>query len=184
MSAIIIKRPSLAKGKIVIINGPAGVGKTTLAKALSKYGRNSAVIEGDSIKRFIANRNDGEVRKGLGYLNGANVSSNYVKAGYDLMIFEYIFEEGTHIPKFLKYLTVDCPVYLFTLWADCTTVESREMMRENRERLGSRVSECWTAMKKNLPGLGLIISTENCRVNEIAPLIMDKIRNNEGRIEE
>ena len=178
-----MKRPRPANANIVIINGPAGVGTTTVSKAFSKYGRNSAVVEGDSIKRFIAKRNDGGVETGLGYLNGATVSSNYIKAGYDLVIFEYVFEDASHLPKFLNRLTVDCPVYLFTLWAECKTVELRESTREHREQLGSRTTECWKAMEKNLSGLGMVINTEHRDANEVVSLINEKIRNGEGRIE-
>ena len=83
-----------------MINGPAGVGKTTISRKLATFGENSACIHGDDFKGYIINRNMEAVETGLGYKNGATVASNFVNGGYDLVIFDYVFEDASHLPTF------------------------------------------------------------------------------------
>ena len=168
--------------KIVIINGPAGVGKTTISKKLAEFGENSACIHGDDFKGYIINRKMDSVESGLGYKNGAAVTTNFVNGGYDLVIFEYVFEDAAYLPKFIDNLSVECPVYLFTLWTDQNTVVDRERKREGRERLGSRVLECYSTMNSGLDKLGLIIDTTDKLPDDIAYSIWNKIKGGEGAI--
>lgn len=72
-------------GKIIIINGPPGVGKSTTAKLLAQSSQNSVCIRGDDIKHWIVNRNSEELTKGLTYINGGVCCKNYLQAGYELI---------------------------------------------------------------------------------------------------
>ena len=168
--------------KIVIINGPAGVGKTTISRKLAEFGENSACIHGDDFKGYIINRNIDTVESGLGYKNGATVAANFVNGGYDLVIFDYVFEEAAYLQKFIDNINVECMVYLFTLWTDENTVVHREIKRSGRERLGPRVLECYSTMKTALDQLGLIVDTTHKLPNDIANGIWNKIKSGEGII--
>ncbi|MBA3029091.1 MAG: hypothetical protein FP816_09825 [Desulfobacteraceae bacterium] len=168
--------------KIVIINGPAGVGKTTIARKLALLGENSACIHGDDFKHHIVNRNLNTVATGLGYKNGATVANNFVNGGYDLVLFEYVFEDESHLPKFIHHLNVDCPVYLITLWANQEIVLDREANRAGRERLGTRVLECYAAMEQALGKLGLVIDTSDRSPDEVVKDIWEKLEKDEGLI--
>ncbi len=79
--------------RVVILNGPAGVGKTTVGRLLAGRVTNGVCIEGDALASFIVTRVPGAVRAGLGYENGATIAANYLRGGYELVVFEYCFEE-------------------------------------------------------------------------------------------
>lgn len=140
---------------VVILNGPAGVGKTTAARLLASTVGNGACVHGDAFKGFIVRRQDGAVRQGLGFLNGASVVTNFVESGYDLVV----FEKPDGLEVFRCGYGASAPVHLFTLWADLETVIQRERHREGRERLGQRVCTCYGMMEQHLPALGRIIDT-------------------------
>lgn len=166
--------------KIIIINGPAGVGKTTVSRKLAKLGKNSACIHGDDFKGYIVSRNMDTVETGLGYKNGATVASNFIHGGYDLVIFEYVFEEAAYLPKFINHLGADSPVYFFTLWASLDTVVCREANREGRKSLGSRVLECYSTMNAGLDRLGVVIDTTDKSPDEVVACIWDRIQSGDG----
>jgi predicted ABC-type ATPase len=149
-----ISRP---RQRVVIVNGPAGVGKTTVGRLLAARAANGACIEGDALAGFVVTRKPGMVRQGLGYENGATIASNYVRAGFDLVVFEYCFEEQGHVHRFLAAYTAAVQVFLFTLWAPLAVVEERERARAGRSRLGARVAACHRAMAARLDELGEVV---------------------------
>lgn len=142
------------QSRVVVLNGPAGVGKTTVARLLAARAANGVCIHGDALAGFIVSRRDGDVRLGLGYESGGLLASNYVDAGYDLVVFEYCFERGDHIQRFLSFYTGAATVSVFTLWAPLEVVQQREAQRSGRRRLEDRVRECYETMAANLSDLG------------------------------
>ena len=153
---------------VVLLNGPAGVGKTTVGRALASLAPNGACIHGDCLKRFIVSRTDGAVRGGLGYINGASVAANCVDAGYDLGVFEYVFERPSHVDRFRASFHAPAPVHLFTLWAPLSIVVERERGRPDRERLGDRVVACYRAIEGRLDQLGHRVDTVDRSPGEVA----------------
>jgi predicted kinase len=149
--------PAPPPQRVVIVNGPAGSGKTTVGRLLAGRAANGVCIEGDALAGFIVAREPGAVRRGLGYENGGTVAANFVRAGYTLVVFEYCFEERAHIQRFLAAYTAPAPVSLFTLWAPLAVVEERERAREGRAPLGGRVAACHHAMEARLAELGQIV---------------------------
>jgi hypothetical protein len=118
--------------RVVILNGPAGVGKTAIGRRLAGRDANGVCIEGDALAGFIVNRTPGAVRQGLGYVNGATLAANYIRGGYDLVVFEYCFEERRHVQCFFDAYAAPAAVFLFTLWAPLAIVEQRERARDGR----------------------------------------------------
>jgi hypothetical protein len=122
---IAVEQAFAARPRVVIVNGPAGVGKTSTAQALAAMGRSGACVHGDDLKRFVVRR-DTRVATGLGYRNGATVAGNFIEGGYDLVVFDFVFEDPDGVGVFLDAYTASAPVHLFTLWADLPTVVARE----------------------------------------------------------
>lgn len=143
--------------RVIIVNGPAGVGKTTIAHRLAARVANAACIHGDALADFIVSRIPGQVEQGLGYVNGATIASNYIRAGYDLVVFDYCFEHPRHIQRFLDAYDGAAPASLFTLWAPLDLVQERERARTGRRRLGTRVEACYRSMAANLDELGEVV---------------------------
>ena len=160
--------------QVIILNGPAGVGKTTVGKLLAQESENSVCISGDALKEFIVNRKTDTVQGRLGYKNGAMLIQNFLKAGYELVIFEYVFPSRKQIDYFMGELKVDVPVFLYTLWASLETVQRREAGRSERASLGDRVVQCHKELTENLNDFENIINTDQLALKEIVTTILSR----------
>jgi chloramphenicol 3-O-phosphotransferase len=143
--------------RVVLLNGPAGVGKTIVGRRLAATARNGVCIHGDDIKHFVVNREPGTVLNGMTYAAGAVLANLYLDAGYELVVFEFVFNNRLDVTRFQDQLSANVPVHLLTLWAPLQTVQEREAVRPDRERLGQRVAECWHELHANLDELGTVI---------------------------
>lgn len=166
--------------RVILLNGPPGVGKTTVGNALASLVDNGACIYGDHLKSFIVSRVEGKVAGGLGYKNGAAVATNFIVAGYELVVFEYVFEKPTHVARFLEFFRLKVPVHLFTLWAPLKVIIEREQARQNRTKLGNRVVECYQTIERNLDQLGYRIDNTDAQPIEISKLIYYLSKENVG----
>ena len=115
-----------------MVNGPAGVGKTTLGRRLAATARNGACVHGDDLKRFVVAREPDTVALGLSYVGGAALADVFLDAGYDLVVFEFVFPRGVHVERFLRALRSGVPVHLVTLWAPLATIVERVWMLTQR----------------------------------------------------
>lgn len=166
--------------RVILLNGPAGVGKTTVGTALASLVNNGACIHGDHLKSFIVSQVEGKVEGGLGYKNGAAVATNFITAGYELVVFEYVFEKPTHVARFLEFFQPKVPVHLFTLWAPLKVIIEREQARQNRSPLNKRVVECYKTIERNLDQLGHRIDNTGAQPIDIAGLIYYLSKENVG----
>jgi chloramphenicol 3-O-phosphotransferase len=154
--------------RIVLLNGPAGVGKTTLGRRLAATVCNGVCIHGDDLKHFVVAREPGAVQQGLSYVGGAALADVFLDAGYDLVVFEFIFTRSVHVERFRRALRSDAPVHLLTLWAPLATIADREAARPNRERLGDRAVECWNELATRLGELGTVIDARGTEEQVLA----------------
>jgi chloramphenicol 3-O-phosphotransferase len=141
---------------VVILNGPPGVGKTTVGRLLAGRAAAGACVHGDALREFPVTRTP-HVERGLGYVNGATVAANLLRGGYELVVFDYCFEHPRHVSRFLAAYAGAAPVHLVTLWAPLGVVRARERDRPGRRRLGRRVEEAYAAMAAELAGLGTAV---------------------------
>jgi chloramphenicol 3-O-phosphotransferase len=153
-------------GEVVVLNGPAGVGKTTVGRALAATAGNGACVHGDDFKRFVVAREPGTVEQGLSYVAGAAVTDVFLAAGYDLVVFDFVFERRADVDRYLMRLRAEAVVHLLTLWAPLETVAMRERTRPERARLGARAVRCWQAMALSLTELGAVVDARGA-VDEV-----------------
>ena len=159
---------------IVILNGPPGVGKSTTAQLLAKTSNNSVRVHADDIKHWIVKRN-AEVTRGLTYINGGACCRNYAQAGFELIVFEYVFTKKKHVELFLQHCTLKDQCFLFTLTAPLTLIKQRETMRPDRERLGEAVDVAYHEIVANKADLGVFIDTEFLSPQEVCDAILTQL---------
>lgn len=127
--------------KVYIISGPAGVGKSTVSKALAKKIENSAYISGDSVSSMHVNgrKNPWESTKEVALIwdNILSLTKNFLKYKNNVVI-DYVtfLEEAEWINASLRKLNVE--VNYIVLWADNKTLANRDNMRKSEYRMGER----------------------------------------------
>lgn len=149
--------------QVILVNGPAGVGKTTVSRRLREVIASSVVIHGDDLRSFAPEDARSFLGPGSTYRVGAALTRAYLESGAGTVVFEYIFQTSSHLELFRKHLTDSVPVHLFTLWAPLSVVLSREAARPGRARLGLRTRECFQQLEQNLADLGVIITPTGLR---------------------
>jgi predicted kinase len=168
--------------RLIILNGPAGVGKTTVGRLLAATVRNGVCIHGDDLRNFIVTMEDGTVEGGLGYRNAATLASNFLSAGYDLIVVDYVFEHPRYLDHFMERAPQDVPMHLFTLWAPLPLIEQRERTRPDRKRLGDRVRACYASMHNNLDQLGCVVMNKDIEPATLAKKIWTAAEAGQGLI--
>lgn len=129
-----------AANKVYIISGPAGVGKSTTSKELTKKFKNSAYISGDNISHMHINGRKNPWERSEEILIWDNILSltkNFIKYGNDVIIDYVTFpKEAERVSKNLKSLNVE--VIYVVLWTDKETLLTRDNMRMPDVRMGER----------------------------------------------
>ncbi|MGE6781707.1 AAA family ATPase [Ensifer adhaerens] len=158
--------------QVVIINGPAGVGKSTVSRILANRWDGTINISGDALRHFApANARD-HLGAGSTYRAGAALVASYVEIGARRILFDYVFERPENIILFRSHLPLNVSVHVFTLWAPLETVVHREANREGRAPMGDAVATTFGAIQKNLKALGRVIAN-TAGPEETAQIILD-----------
>jgi len=156
---------------ILLLNGPAGVGKTSVSEELVSLSPASVCIHGDTLRSFTTCDAREFLGGGSTYRAAAALSTAYLDMGARRVIFEYIFENPAHVETFKRAAKLGVPIHLVTLWAPFSVVQARESHRRDREHLGPRVEACYRTMEMHLDQLGIIVRTANLSPLQVAASI-------------
>lgn len=177
---------------VIILNGPAGVGKSTVGRALAALAPNGVCIHGDDLRAFIVTRQPGATASGTTYTIGAAVAAGFLAAGFQRVVFEFVFEQPTYVTRFRDAYAATgaaAPVSLFTLWASLAVTTEREATRTYRDRiggnLGERVAACHRTMAAHLDQfdqLGIIVENVSQTADETARRIHELHAAGEGTL--
>ena len=161
---------------ILLLNGPAGVGKTTVARQLAALHPGTVRIEGDALRGFAPAGARTHLGPGSTYRAGAALAASYLEMGASRVIFDYLFPSPAQVAHFQRSAPAKVPLHLVTLWAPLEIVRAREGGRPNRLRLGARFEPGYRAMEANL-GRFAVVSTADLSPKQVAArvqaLVMD-----------
>ena len=118
--------------KLIIINGPPGVGKSVVGNLLFSKLSNSALLDGDDVWRINPFKVN-EVTKNIVMQNILFVLRNYIEANYEYVIFIWVLHEQPIIDYLLSRLDdLKFNVHIFTLIADEQVLLHRLQMDTDR----------------------------------------------------
>ena len=156
---------------VVIINGPAGVGKTTITGILAPRLPGTVNVAGDDILHFAPADARAYLGPGSTYRAGGTLVKAYLEMNAPRVLFNYVFTEPSHVGAFCRWLAPATPVHLFTIWAPFDIVQQREATRPGREPLGARVLETYRALEQNLGDLGNIVANTGTPEDTVGQII-------------
>jgi predicted kinase len=177
-------RSQNAAQEVIVLNGPAGVGKSTVSQLLRELVPGTVAISGDALRSFVPGNARDFLGGGSTYRAAAALANAYLGMAAPRIVFDYVFSHPDHLAYFQKaFARRDVPVYLFTLWAPLEVVVARELARPGRARLGSAVQECHVEIGENLRQLGHVIENVDRDAREVAQVIHDMVRAGKGKLE-
>ncbi len=167
--------------KLIILNGPPGVGKSTISKLLHADMPNSVLLDIDEIRRSVPDYKERRAESlQISYQKAAETVGHHLKLGQDVIIDKAISQSETVDSLIEAGRAHGADVYEFLLFADKYTVQKRA--DERGYRPGSlltreRVGEMWEkadALKKERLG-SVLIDTSNMSVEELVGKIKTAI---------
>lgn len=122
---------------VIVLSGPVGVGKTTVADAISEILRaksiHHAVIDLDNLRYAFPRPSNDYFHSALGYKNLAAVWKNYKKVGVTCVIIPNVMEERTDI-EHIKKAIPGAHVIVVRLQATLEIIHNRLKDREKSEK--------------------------------------------------
>jgi predicted kinase len=167
--------------KLIILNGPPGVGKSTIAVRLHQELPSSVLIDVDELRRSIPDYKERRQESLLlAYEKTAEAIGDLLKRGQSVIIDKSISQSDTLDSLIEVGKRYDAEIYEFLLFADKSTVQARA--DERGYRPGSlltreRVGEQWDKadmLRKERPE-AIVIDTAHASVEDVLSTIAKKI---------
>jgi broad-specificity NMP kinase len=163
---------------LLVINGPAGVGKSTIASLLVKKRKGSALVRGDQLKDFVIDKPDDDRASRVTYRNGAAVCSELLESGFRFVVFDFIFNDLDARNDFLTRVqpAVSFVTVFVTLWASQHVVLNRRRSRIEEDRYVHLMEESWNQISSQLSELGEDIDTNDRTPEQVCSSIEELIK--------
>ncbi len=169
---------------VVIITGPAGAGKSSVARELCTAFERSAHIEVDEVQHMIvsgraspAGRSPSETewarQRELATRNTAALARNFSTSGITAVI-DDVLESREELDQYLTYLD-GLPVFLFTLLPNVDTLRQRDAGRTPEQRMGDRCLELHQIISTNGEDRGLRLDTSSMTVDDVVDAIIERM---------
>ncbi len=162
-------------GKISIITGPPGAGKTTVCQRLREAFPEAVYIDGDAVRRFAPAEARAVLGGGSTYRATGALSCAYVEMGAELVLVDYVFRNLTDIARFTSQLHPETEVSVFVVWTPLEVAIERAKHRA-RHTSSEDVRRVWEELaEQRTNDFGRFVSNET-DAKEAARAIEDEIR--------
>jgi hypothetical protein len=156
---------------VVLINGPAGVGKSSVAPRVAARAANGVCIAGDDLKRFIITRAEPPtVELGLAYVGAAALTDVYLTAGFDRVVVDFVFEHPRQINRFRDARGAQASVVPILLWAPLDVVLARHGGRNRPGQSEASAERSWGAIAVQLDHLGVVVDASGTLEQTLASI--------------
>lgn len=172
-------------GDLYIITGPAGIGKSTISKAIATKSEKSALIEGDEIYHLVCGgyisawQPDNHLE--IFWQNCTDIIKNFLDAGYDV-VFNYIINQS-NLQKLKETLLnnlenslQEISIKFIVLLSDEATLASRDKQRLEDFQMKERSLILLEEMKNQNFNPNNILETSNLTVEETVEIILTEDR--------
>ncbi len=125
---------------LLILTGPAGAGKNTIAHAFAKKKSKCAVVDVDTVRWMVLQPHhapwsgaEGEKQVELGIRNASALTKNFIQEGYDVVILDVVTDWSLNLYK--QYLQGNDFKIVILL------PEFEELKKRNRQRPTTKITE-------------------------------------------
>ena len=159
--------------KLYLITGPAGVGKSTISKAVAEKLEKSVLVEGDDIYNQVVGGYVSPWKEGnhldIFWEVSVDIIRDYLEAGYDV-VFNYII--GPDDFEYLKTNFEEYSVKFVVLMIDEETLLKRDSLRPEDCQMKERCVVLLNHFKEHNYDEKYIIDTGRCGIEESAELVI------------
>lgn len=163
------------KQRVIILRGPTGSGKTTIAQSYRNFEQKIVWLKVDNFKDFFAD----DASPALEYVNGATIATleYLLKQGFSVVI-DGIFQSTSVIDKAVEISQrYNVSIKIFELELSLEELENRDQNRAGvkeglRKPMDSETLErIYNTLKNNPYPLAIILDVENNSVEECKKII-------------
>lgn len=161
--------------EVLVINGPPGVGKSTVTAQLRTLVPGTVAISGAELRAFAPLDARAHLGGGATYRVAGALASAFMQLGAKRVLFEYEFLRASHLAYFRDALTVPAELHIFTLWAPLECVVERSGGQPGARPSALALADSYREMARNLGQLGQIVETERRSAEQVARHIHERL---------
>jgi chloramphenicol 3-O-phosphotransferase/ADP-ribose pyrophosphatase YjhB (NUDIX family) len=177
---------------IVILTGPAGAGKSSVARELCRRFERAAHIEVDLLRDMVvsgyaspipsvSDPDQSEEQIGLSIANAAAIASNFSASGI-VAVIDDVLETSDLLDRYLDAIGPGADVRMVTLMADRAVLARRDAGRPHDQQMGARSEALHQIFMTNGETRGVRLDTSHWGIEETADTILERWE--EARVEE
>lgn len=157
---------------IIIINGPPGIGKSTIARKLTKKLKRAAVIEVDRVKYFSVDARKRTESIDIGDQQVFMMVQALRSSGKANIVLDYVYETPKYFQAVVRKLrSIDRGVYAYRLRAVLAENIHRDKRRPASVQMGQRVRELAARLDEQGDSVGYTVETTGLSVEKTAEKI-------------